>query len=817
MQQYFNKCTQKAMQALQMAMQEMVNRKQTHLTPAFLAVSLFIQEDSIVMKLIRDQDKDAELVRDTVFGQILALIQELEPEKAPPQGEALNIELSPEMEQVFESANRIALDLGDKYLSTGTLFLAMFDVRSGEIAKILTSAGLNQEECRKALLNVRSGQTIKSRDAETRVDVLKEYTTDLTEMARRGALDPVIGREKEIKRVIQILVRRKKNNPVLIGEPGVGKTVIAEGLAQMIADAEVPDVLINRRLLSLNITDVLAGAKFRGEFEERLKLLREEIEKSAGEVIIFIDELHTMIGAGSGGGGMDASNMLKPALARGLMQCIGATTTDEYKKHIEKDKALERRFQPITVSEPTVEETIEILRGLKKHYEDHHSVVFEDEALVTAAKISERYIPDRFLPDKAIDLIDEAGANKYLNSIYAPPDIRELEQKRRNIEEKKEEAFRIEDYPTAAALHQQLIEIEKELSDKKKEWAGRTNSQDRVVHPDDVAEVVAQWTGIKVNRMLESEAHKLMKMEENIHLRLVGQNNAVTAVSNAIRRNRAGLKPANRPIGSFIFLGPTGVGKTELAKALAEFLFDDENKIIRVDMSEFQESHTTSRLIGAPPGYVGYDEGGQLTDRVRRNPYSVILLDEVEKAHQDVYNVFLQILDEGRLTDGQGRTVSFNNTIIIGTSNIGSDLITREKKTVGFRQGGSVYDHDDITELVMNEVKKVFKPEFLNRIDDLIVFHQLSQDNIRKIVDLTLHDLNMRLAEKKVFIEVGDEVKDKLAELGYSPLFGARPLKRTIENMIENPLSMQLIEGRIGEGDTAVAKLDDGKIVIEKK
>jgi ATP-dependent Clp protease ATP-binding subunit ClpC len=726
--------------------------------------------------------------------------------------------LAPETEALFGVARQLANELKDKFISTGVLFLACFDQKAGDAARILMEAGLGAEKMTQALMEVRKGRQVEDRQAETKEDILSAYTTDLTEMARKGELDPVIGREAEIKRIIQILTRRKKNNPVLIGEPGVGKTVITEGLAQMIADMEVTDILKDKRLLALNMADVVAGAKMRGEFEERLKAIREEIIASAGEIILFMDELHTVVGAGATGGGLDASNMLKPALARGQLQCIGATTLDEYKRFIEKDKALERRFQEVLIAAPTVEETIKILEGLKDRYEKHHNISYHDDAIEAAAHLSDRYISDRYLPDKAIDLIDEAGSQKFIDAVYAPPEIRSLEKERRALLEKKQQYFQEENYEASARCHQELVSLEAKLEAARAEWDQDENLEDRIVREEDIATVVSQWTGIPVNRLLEAEAEKLARMEENLHCRVVSQDNAIVAISNAIRRNRSGLKPKGRPIGSFVFLGPTGVGKTELAKALAEFLFDDENKLIRLDMSEYQERHTVSRIVGSPPGYVGYEEGGQLTERVRRSPYSVLLLDELEKAHPDVFNLFLQILDDGRLTDAHGRTTSFQNTIIIGTSNLGSGEITQDGgQGIGFGRGGSVYDYDEIRTRVLDEVKKAFKPEFINRIDDLIVFHPLSEEDIRQIADLMINELQQRLGEQKIEIDVAAEVRDLLAKKGFSPAYGARPLKRTIESLIENPLAMKLIQGDFHPGDLIRILLEKEDILFSKK
>jgi ATP-dependent Clp protease ATP-binding subunit ClpC len=784
------------------------------LSPELVLLGLVEQEDSVVLDLAGELGMRSNEVKKQILERI-DVAQTDRPRLQP--GQNIHIELSGEVEPTFERALEIAEEFGDKFVGRDVLLLALMDPVAGESSRILNDVGLNYERARPAIERMRHGRKITDRQGESVEDILEEYTTDLTELARRGLLDPVIGREKEIKRIIQILTRRKKNNPVLIGEPGVGKTVIAEGLAQRIAEADAPDVLLHKRILTLNMGDVIAGAKFRGEFEERIKAIRDQVIAASGEIILFIDELHTVVGAGSAQGGMDAANLLKPALARGQLQAIGATTLDEYKKYVETDKALERRFQPIVVAEPSVDETIDILRGLQKHYEQHHNVVYDSEAIVAAARLSERYISDRFLPDKAIDLLDEAGSRKFLDSVYAPPDLRRLEKEKRALEEKKRASFEDEKYEKAAAFHQSIIELDERIQPLREAWQKDSRNRAATVQQEDIAEVVCAWTGIPVTRMMETEARKLLRMEDNLHKRVVSQDNAIKAISNAIRRNRAGLKPRNRPVGSFLFLGPTGVGKTELARALAEFLFDDESRLVRLDMSEYMEQHSVSKITGSPPGYVGYDEGGQLTELVRRNPYCVILLDEIEKAHPNVWNIFLQILDEGRLTDAHGRTVNFQNTVIIGTSNLGSRDITLEKATVGFRKPDTSRDYENIKEAVLDEVKREFKPELLNRIDDLIVFHQLTRADIRVIVDIQIEDLNRRLDEKGITVDVSDAARDVLADEGYNPLYGARPLKRTIEKLVENPLSLLVIEGRVGAGDTALVSVDaQGRIQVDK-
>ena len=801
LQQHLRQLTDKVIEALNAGTMEMVNLRQTLLTPDFILIGLLEQQDSRVAKLLQTSyPEDKKLTR-----KLLDRLFELQEGETKHEGQDIqHIHLAKETESLFEIALDEAKKLGDRYVSVGAMFLALFDPRVGRTADILQEFGLKYSKVKEDLEIMRGGINIDEKDGEGKMDVLAQYTTDLTDMARRGELDPVIGREKEIHRIIQILSRRKKNNPVLIGEPGVGKTVIIEGLAQKIVKAEVPNSLLNKRVKVLEMSEIIAGAKMRGEFEERMKAVKDEVANAHGSIILFIDELHTIVSAGAGAGGVDASNMLKAALAKGQLQCIGATTLDDYKKSIEEDKALARRFQPILVEEPSVDETVSILEGIKSKYEQHHSIQFQEEAILAAAKLSEKHIYDRALPDKAVDLLDEAGAQKHLALIYVPPEIQQLEKDRNEIIKKQKDAFDAQDFEKVAQLRQDVLEFDKKLSAEKEKWNTELSKVDHSVTEEDIANVVATWTGIPVNKIRETETAKLMNMEDNLHKRVIGQDHAITAISNAIRRNRAGLKDKDRPIGSFLFLGPTGVGKTELAKALAEFLLDDENRLIRLDMSEYMEKHSVSKIIGSPPGYVGYDEGGQLTEKVRRHPYSVILLDELEKAHPDVFNILLQLIDDGRLTDAHGRVTSFKNAIIIGTSNIGSQSITEGKtKGIGFAvTDDPSRDYNQIRSMVLNEVQKLFKPEFVNRLDDLIVFHKLEPDQVRQIADLMLNNLAKRLNESNLSLEISKKAKDELAKEGFSEMYGARPLRRLIEDKIENAISMRIINGEFKHGDT---------------
>ena len=724
--------------------------------------------------------------------------------------EATQIYATPRISALLESANREADRLKDEFVSTEHLLIAIAGETRGEAAMILAESGVNQEKIYQALQKIRGGHRVTDRQAESKYRSLEKYGHDLTELARQGKLDPVIGRENEIKRVGQILSRRTKNNPVIIGDAGVGKTAIAEGLAQKIAAEDVPDSMKGKRVVALDMGALVAGSKFRGEFEERLKAVLDEVRQAAGEVIMFIDELHTVVGAGAAEGAIDASNMLKPALARGDIQCIGATTLDEYRKHIEKDKALERRFSPVYVDEPSVEATIEMLRGLRPRYEAHHKIKIDDSALVAAAKLSQRYISDRFLPDKAIDLIDEAASKLRIDRESAPKEVKTLDRKMKHLIDEEEAASQRGDYQKAAELKAERLHLEQEYNQAKLKWQ-KEKKIDSVVDEEEIAGLVAQWTGIPVSRMMETETDKLVHMEERIHQRIVDQEEAVAAVSEAIKRGRAGLKDPKRPIGSFVFLGPTGVGKTELARALAEFLFDDEETMVRLDMSEYMEKHTVSRLIGAPPGYVGYEEGGQLTEAVRRRPYRVILFDEVEKAHQDVFNILLQLLEDGRLTDGHGRTVDFKNTVVIMTSNLGSEEYHRGGIGFPSKEGS---DEQKMRTTIENALKRTFRPELLNRIDDVIIFHPLSEEHLKSVVLLLLHEVEGRLAERNIRIDVSEEAKAWLAQKGYDPVYGARPLRRAIQRYVENPMSSKILQGEFKEGDTIAVGLQEDNLTF---
>ena len=814
LQQHIRNFTDKVIEALNVGSMEMINLHQDTLTPDFVLLGLLTQEDSMIIDVLESAyPHDLDLAP-----KIIERIYSLQMDQPKFPGSAIgHIQVPKETEALFKAAQDQAKILGDKFIGLEALFLSLFDGEIGRMPALLAEMGVTYQKVKNEIEILRGGRTISEKDAEGKSDILTQYTTDLTDLARKGTLDPVIGREKEINRIIQILSRRKKNNPVIIGEPGVGKTVIVERLAQRIVNSEVPDTLLGKRVILLEMSELIAGAKMRGEFEERMKAVKDEIVASHGNIILFIDELHTIVSAGAGAGGVDASNMLKSALSKGQLQCIGATTLDEYKKHIEEDKALSRRFQPILVHEPSIEATIKILDGLKSRYEKHHSILFKEDALVTAAKLSEKHISDRALPDKAVDLLDEAGAQKHLTLINVPTHIRELENEKNRLSIKQKEEFEQQNFQAVASLRQETITIDEKLTKEREDWKKVLNTLDNYVTAEDIATVVAEWTGIPVNKIQETEQEKLTNMEDNLHKRVVGQNDAIIAVSNAIRRNRAGLKEKDKPIGSFLLLGPTGVGKTELAKALAEFLLDDENRLIRLDMSEYMEKHSVSKIIGSPPGYIGYDEGGQLTEKVRRHPYSVVLLDELEKAHPDVFNILLQLLDDGRLTDAHGRVTSFKNAIIIGTSNIGSKSISEPNKGIGFGKVEVSKQYEVVKNLVLSEAKKLFKPEFLNRLDDLIVFHTLTKENIRAIADLMIQNLNKRLNDKNLSINVSSKGIDKLSEEGYSEIYGARPLKRLIESEIENPISLKILTGEFKFGDQINVNIGKGKFTFSAK
>lgn len=733
--------------------------------------------------------------------------------EAPTQGQ---IGFTPRSKRVLELAFDEARQLGHTYIGTEHILLGLIREGEGVAAQVLKNLGAELDEMRKQVIELLGGPEVQGTKAprKSKTPTLEQFGRDLTEMAQEGKLDPVIGRDKEIERVIQILSRRTKNNPVLIGEPGVGKTAIAEGLALKIVANDVPETLINKRVVTLDLGSLVAGSKFRGEFEERLKKVMEEIRQS-GDVILFIDEMHTIIGAGAAEGAIDASNILKPALARGEIQAIGATTLDEYRKHVEKDAALERRFQPVMVDEPTVEETIVILKGLRDKYEAHHRVEISDEAIEAAATMSSRYISDRYLPDKAIDLIDEAASKVRLRSLVIPQELKELEAKLNEVKIEKESAIKNEEFEKAASLRDTEQKLQEEIINVRSSWKNNQGMSAAVVLEGDIADVVASWTGIPVAKIATEESERLLNLEEELHKRVIGQEEAIRAISQAVRRARAGLKDPKRPIGSFIFLGPTGVGKTELAKALANSLFGEDEAMIRIDMSEYMERHAVSRLVGAPPGYVGYDEAGQLTEQVRRRPYSVILFDEIEKAHPEVFNILLQVLEDGRLTDSKGRTVDFRNTVVIMTSNVGAHQIQREAG-IGFRISDDERDqYTAMKEKVLEELKRTFRPEFLNRIDETIVFHALNKDHITKIVDIMLKDLSGQLTERDIKLELTDAAKEKLVEEGYDQDFGARPLRRAIQRLIENPLAEEILKGKFADGSTVRVDVEDGKLVFK--
>jgi ATP-dependent Clp protease ATP-binding subunit ClpC len=806
------KFTEQAQEALALSQEIVRQYHHSQWDVEHILLALLRQERGLAGEILAELGIDVEAMRRQVEAAL---------EKSPKVAyEAGQIYATPRVAQLLSKAGDEAKRLKDEFIGVEHLLVAMVGEERGGAAAILHRMGVDQEKVYRALRKLRGGHRVTDARAESKYRSLEKYGRDLTELAREGRLDPVIGRDEEIKRIMQVLTRRTKNNPVLVGDAGVGKTALAEGLAQKIAAEDVPDSLKGRRVVALDMGSLVAGSKFRGEFEERLKAVMDEVRQSQGEVILFIDEIHTVVGAGAAEGAIDASNMLKPALAHGELQCIGATTLDEYRKFIEKDKALERRLQPVFVGEPSVEATVEMLKGLRPRYEAHHKIKISDEALEAAARLSKRYISDRFLPDKAIDLIDEAASKLRIDTESAPPEVKSLEQRIGRLSNEEEAASQRQEYEQAAQLKAERLRLEDEYSQAKESWL-KQEKIDEVVTEEDIARLISNWTGIPVSQMLEGEAEKLLHMEGRLHERVVNQEDAVVAISEAIRRSRAGLKDPRRPIGSFMFLGPTGVGKTELAKTLAWFMFDDENAMVRLDMSEYQEKHTVSRLIGAPPGYVGYEEGGQLTEAVRRRPYRVILLDEIEKAHPEVFNTLLQILDDGRLTDGHGRTVDFRNSVIIMTSNTGVELI-RSEGGIGFgtkkdEAKSREQSYEAMKEKVMGAVKKTFRPEFINRIDEIIVFHELTEEQLRSIVDLMVGDLKRRLGERKLGIELTEGAKSWLAKEGYDPIYGARPLRRVIERYVENPLSSKLLRGEFGEGDTVTVGLGAKGLAFKTK
>ncbi len=804
----FEKFTNQAKETLAQSQQILRRYHHNQLDVEHLLLAMLEQEGGVPARVLGKLDIDLNALRRKVERELGS-----RPQVSGAGADTGQIYITPQTNRLFDAAWQRAQQFGDSFVASEHLLLAMLEVPSAA-QRLLSEAGVTEEGLLQALRDVRGSHTVDDASAEAGYEALERYSRDLTALAREGKLDPVIGRDREIRRVIQVLSRRTKNNPVLIGDAGVGKTAIVEGLAQKIASGEATEVLGDKRVLALDLAGMVAGSKYRGEFEERLKAVIDEIRAAQGKIIVFIDELHTVVGAGAAEGAMDASNMLKPALARGELQAIGATTLDEYREHIEKDPALERRFQPIFVDEPTVEDTIEILRGLRERYEEHHGVRISDEALKAAAELSARYITDRKLPDKAIDLIDEAASKLRIDTLDLPPRPEALREQIAELTQRGQQAAAAGDYAEAERLKRQLDELTALLPEAEEAWAG-VEAIDVTVDAEDVAEIVADWTGIPVSRMFEEEAEKLLHMEERLHERVKGQHEAVVAVSEAIRRARTGLKDPRRPIGSFIFLGPTGVGKTELARALAEFMFDDEDAMVRIDMSEYMERHAVSRLIGAPPGYIGYEEGGQLTEAVRRRPYRVILLDEIEKAHPDVFNILLQILEDGRLTDNAGRVVDFKNTVIIMTSNIGSQYITPPPEDATPEQAAKHYEQ--MRNTVVAELQAVFRPELLNRIDEIIVFHSLTSKEIREIVDLMLAQVGERLRERHITLEATEAAKDFLAQEGYDPQFGARPLRRVIQRLIETPIAAGMLRGEFAEGDTIVVDVEDGELTLRVK
>ncbi len=811
------KFTNRAEKALEIAQELAVEFGHNYIGTEHLLYGLVKEGTGVASKVLENQDITAEKIAEEIDELI-------------GRGDAVEeseVGFTPRTKRVIENAFREARKLGSEFIGTEHLLIGIMREGDSVAVRIMIDLNVNPQKLYNEIVKVineddnasidDNRSSSKNLGSYNQTTTLNQFGTDLTKQAIEGKLDPVIGRKDEIERVIQILSRRTKNNPCLIGEPGVGKTAVVEGLAEKIVSGDVPELLKNKRVVSIDISSMVAGAKYRGDFEERIKKCLAEVRK-VGDVILFIDEIHTIVGAGSAEGAVDAANILKPLLARGEVQVIGATTLNEYRKYIEKDAALERRFSPVTVGEPTSEETIEILKGLSDKYEAHHNVKITDEAIKAAVNLSVRYINDRFLPDKAIDLIDEAASRVRMRTYTRPESLNKLEEKISELDKEKEEAIRVQDFEKAANLRDKENEAKEKLEKEKTKWENKNTRSVTTLGEDDIAEVISSWTGIPVKKLTQSENEKLRNLEAALHERVIGQNEAVEAVAKAIRRGRVGLKDPNRPIGSFLFLGPTGVGKTELSKALAEALFGNEDAIIRVDMSEYMESHSVSKLIGSPPGYVGFDEGGQLTEKVRRKPYSVILFDEVEKAHPDVMNMLLQILDDGRLTDSQGRTVNFKNTVIIMTSNIGARLIT-DKTTLGFSKQGkeeSEKEYENTKKDVMGELKKEFRPEFINRIDEIIVFHKLNDEDIKKIIDIMLKQVTKRLEEQGMKIEIGNDVKELIAKKGVDANYGARPLKRAIQNILEDKIAEEILDGNIKPNKKAYASVKDEKVVISE-
>ena len=808
----FKRYTEKAKRAIMIAQEEAINFNHDYIGTEHILIGLVKEEEGIASQVLSGLGVNI----DKVIEEVERLVGRGEYQQAN------EVSFTPRAKKVLELASQEASQLKHNYIGTEHILLGLIKEGSGVAIRILADLGVNPEDVYSGVMKVLMESETQSftsglKKRPTKTPALDEFGRDLTRLAREDKLDPVIGRSAEIQRVIQILSRRKKNNPCIIGEAGVGKTAIVEGLAQKIENNDVPEILKNKRIVCLDLALIVAGTKYRGEFEKRLKKIVNEVQES-NEIILFIDEIHTLVGAGAAEGAIDASNILKPALARGELQVIGATTADEYRKYIEKDAALERRFQPIYISEPSIEETIKILQGLRDKYEAHHKIKITDQALEAAAHLSARYVSGRFLPDKAIDLVDEAASRIKLQNTISPPDVKEMEERLNRIRKEKESAVKVQQFEKAAQLRDKEKKLEAELIKVKEKWEAGRRKNKAEVSEEDIAEIVSSWTGIPVFSLKEEEAQKLLRMEEELHKRIIGQDEAIISISRAIRRARAGMKNPKRPIGSFIFLGPTGVGKTELARSLAEFLFGDENALISLDMSEYMEKFAVSRLVGAPPGYVGYEEGGQLTEKVRRKPYSVVLLDEIEKAHPDVFNILLQIFEDGRLTDSQGRVVDFKNTVIIMTSNVGATLI-KKGATLGFRgtNESEEISYKEIKEKVMGELNKTFRPEFLNRIDEVIVFKSLTKEEIKKIADLMLDEVRILLKEQKIDLEVKDKAREILAKEGYDPNFGARPLRRTIEKLIENPISEKILAGEFKEGDCIVINAKDNKIIFSKK